>query len=93
MNPFQQLGELKKMRDQAMQIQRELSLEKIDIEKNGVKIVIDGAQNIVSIETNQRSNNDVREAINEAIKKSQQVAAKKLSTMQGGLAGLLGGQR
>ena len=90
MNPFQQLGELKKMRDQAMQIQRELSLEKIEVEKNGVKIVIDGAQNIISIETNQRSNDNVREAINEAIKKSQQVAAKKLSTMQGGLAGLLG---
>lgn len=90
MNPFQQLGELKKMRDQAMQIQRELSLVEMTVEKNGVKIVIDGAQNVKLIEVNNRSNDDVREAINEAIKKSQQEAAKKLAQMQGGLAGLLG---
>ncbi len=90
MNPFQQLGELKKMRDQAMQIQRELSLVEMTVEKNGVKILIDGAQNVKSIEVNNRSNDDVREAINEAIKKSQQEAAKKLASMQGGLAGLLG---
>lgn len=90
MNPFQQLGELKKMRDQAMQIQRELSLVEMTVEKNGVKILIDGAQNVKSIEVNNRSNDDVREAINEAIKKSQQEAAKKLAQMQGGLAGLLG---
>ena len=93
MNPFQQLGELKKMRDQAMQIQRELSLVEMTVEKNGVKILIDGAQNVKSIETNNRSDNDIREAVNEAIKKSQQEAAKKLSTMQGGLAGLLKGQQ
>lgn len=92
MNPFQQLGELKKMRDQAMQIQRELSLVDINVEKNGVKVLIDGAQNIKSIETNNRSDNDIKEAINEAIKKSQQEAAKKLAQMQGGIAGLLGGQ-
>lgn len=92
MNPFQQLGELKKMRDQAMQIQRELSLVEMTVEKNGVVIVIDGAQNVKSIQVNNRSNDDVREAINEAIKKSQQEAAKKLASMQGGLAGLLGGQ-
>jgi len=93
MNPFQQLGELKKMRDQAMQIQRELSLVDINVEKNGVKVLIDGAQNIKSIETNNRSDDDIKEAINEAIKKSQQEAAKKLAQMQGGIAGLLGGQR
>ncbi|HZQ29686.1 MAG TPA: YbaB/EbfC family nucleoid-associated protein [Patescibacteria group bacterium] len=92
MNPFQQLGELKKMRDQAMQIQRELSLVEINVEKNGVKVLIDGAQNIKSVETNNRSDEDIKEAINEAIKKSQQEAAKKLAQMQGGIAGLLGGQ-
>ena len=45
-NPFGQLGELKKMRDQAMQIQRLLSAEKIDVEKNGVQITITGDQKI-----------------------------------------------
>lgn len=91
MNPFSQIGELKKMRDQAMQIQRELSLIEMTVEKNGVVIVIDGAQNVRSVATNNRSDDDIREAVNEAIKKSQQEAAKKLASMQGGLSGLLGG--
>lgn len=90
-NPFSQISELKKMRDQAMQIQRELQAIDVDVEKNGVKIKITGDQKIQTIETNGRSDNDIKEAVNEAIKKSQEVAAKKLSTMQGGLSGLLGG--
>lgn len=89
-NPFGQLGELKKMRDQAMQIQRLLSAEKIDVEKNGVNITITGDQKIQEIKTNGRSDNDIKEAVNEAVKKSQELAAKKLSQMQGGLSGLLG---
>lgn len=93
MNPFSQIGELKKMRDQAMQIQRELSMIEMTVEKNGVVVVIDGAQNVRSIQTNNRSDDDIKEAMNEAIKKSQQEAAKKLAQMQGGLSGLLGGQK
>ena len=90
-NPLGQLGDLKKMRDQAMQIQRELQAEQISVSKNGVDVVISGDQKIQSINTNDRSDNDIREAINEAIKKSQEVAAKKLQQMSGGLGGLLGG--
>lgn len=91
MNPFQQLGDLKKMRDQAMAIQKELQAEEITVEKSGVRIVITGDQKIKSLESNDKSDNDVKDAINEAIKKSQEVAAKKLASMSGGLGGLLGG--
>ncbi|MBI2613252.1 MAG: YbaB/EbfC family nucleoid-associated protein [Candidatus Levybacteria bacterium] len=90
-NPFKQIGEIKKMRDQAMQIQRELQGEEVDIEKNGVHIVISGDQKIKVLESNGRSDDDVKEAVNEAIKKSQEVAARKLQQMGGGLGGLLGG--
>jgi len=90
-NPFQQLGDLKKMRDQAMQIQKQLQGEQVIIDKNGVHIVISGDQKIQSLESNGRSDNDIKEAVNEAIKKSQEVAAKSLSSMSGGLKGLLGG--
>ena len=89
-NPFGQIGELKKMRDQAIQIQRLLSAEKVEVEKNGVEIKISGDQKIEEIKTNGRGDNDIKEAINEAIKKSQEVAAKKLAQTQGGLGGLLG---
>lgn len=90
-NPFQKAGELKKMRDQAMAIQRALQAEKLVVEKNGVTIEITGDQKIQNLSSNGRSDNDIKEAVNEAIKKSQEVAARKLSQMGGGLGGLLGG--
>ncbi|MDO8657456.1 MAG: YbaB/EbfC family nucleoid-associated protein [Candidatus Levybacteria bacterium] len=89
-NPLQGLGDLKKMRDQAMAIQKELQAEEISINKNGIDILITGDQKIKSIETNGKSDNDIKEAVNEAIKKSQEIAARKLSQMGGGLGGLLG---
>ncbi len=90
-NPFKQIGDIKKMRDQAMAIQRELQAEEIAVEKNGVAILITGDQKIISLASNGRSDEDVKEAVNEAIKKAQEVAARKLSQMGGGLGGLLGG--
>lgn len=91
MNPLKQLGDLKKMRDQAMAIQRELQSEEVTVEKNGVQIVITGDQKIKELSSNGRSDNDIKEAVNEAVKKSQEVAARKLQQMGGGLQGLLGG--
>lgn len=90
-NPFKQIGDIKKMRDQAMAIQRELQAEQITVEKNGVSILITGDQKIISLASNGRSDEDVKEVVNEAIKKAQEVAARKLSQMGGGLGGLLGG--
>lgn len=90
-NPFQQLGDIKKMRDQAMQLQKQLAVEEVSIQKNGVDIVINGNQKIQSLKSNGRRDEDIKEAVNEAIKKSQAVAAKRLSSMSGGLKGLLGG--
>ncbi len=93
-NPFSQLGELKKMRDQAMQIQKQLQSEEVTVQKHGVTIVVTGDQKIKSLISNDRSDDDIKDAINEAIKKSQEVAAKKLQQMGGlgGLGGLLGGK-
>lgn len=92
MNPFQQLGDLKKMRDQAMALQKVLQQEKITVEKHGVMVEISGDQKIISIATNGQSDDSIRDAINEAVKKSQEIAAKKLQQMggMGGLGGLLG---
>ncbi len=90
-NPFSKLGELKRMRDQAMQIQKVLQAEEITVEKHGIIIVITGDQKIKEISTNGKSDDDIKDTINEAVKKSQEVAAKKLQQMGGGLGGLLGG--
>lgn len=80
------------MRDQAMAIQKALQQEELEIEKSGVVVLITGDQKIKSIESNGRSDEDIKDAVNEAIKKSQEVAAKKLQQMGGGLGGLLGGK-
>ena len=91
---FQKLAELKKMRDQAMQIQRDLDGEVIEVEKHGVVVQISLAQKIKSIATNGKSDQDLVDTLNEAIKKSQQEAAKKMQGMVGGIdafKGLLGG--
>lgn len=93
MNPFGQIGELKRMRDQAMRIQRELQAEEVVVEKHGVKVIATGDQKIKVIESNDRSDKDICDAVNEAIKKSQEVAARKLQAMGGlgGLGAMLGG--
>ena len=90
LNPFKSLGDLKQMRDQAMQIQKALGQEIITVEKNGVEVQISGDQKLVSLKVDGNEDRRVLEALNEAIKKSQEVAAKKLSEMGGGLQGLLG---
>jgi len=91
MNPFKSLGDLNKMRTQAMQIQRELAEEKIEIDENGVRVVISGDQKILGFSIDGIENDLVKDKLNKAIKTSQEVAAKKLSSMTGGLQGLLGG--
>lgn len=89
-NPFKQLGDLKKMRDQAMEIQRNLANEKIELDEDGVKIVMSGDQRVLEFEVQGISNNLVKDKLNKAIKMSQEMAAKKLAEMSGGLQGLLG---
>lgn len=81
------------MRDEAMQIQRTLDGEVIEIEKNGVRIKLTLAQRFISIEVNGRSENDIVEAVNEAVKESQKQAAKKMQGMVGmdSLKGMFGG--
>lgn len=90
---LQQLKELKKMRDEAMAIQKALDGEVIEIEKHDVRIRLTLAQRFISIEANGKSENDIVEAVNEAVKESQKQAARKMQGMVGmdGLKGMFGG--
>lgn len=83
------LKQLKQMRDQALAIQRELSQEKVEVEEDGVKVVITGDQKIETLEVDGEQDRRILNVINKAIKKSQEIAAKKLAQMSGGLSGLL----
>lgn len=88
---FQQLSELKKMRSQAMALQRELAEEKVEIEEKGIKIIISGDQKLKRIEIEGEEQQKLVKVLNKAIKESQKIAAKRLQSMSGGLSGLLGG--
>ena len=89
-NPFKTLGDLKSMRDQAMKMQQVLSQEIVIVEKNGVRVEMTGDQKFRSLVIDGAEHWRAKEAIAEAIKKSQEIAAKKLTEMSGGLQGLLG---
>lgn len=86
-NPLSGLGDKAKLIQEAMKMQKEIQKEHVTIEKHGVTVTASGDQKIVSITTNGQSDDRIREAINEALKKSQEAAAKKIQQM-GGMGGL-----
>ena len=88
---LEQLKQLKKMRDQAVAIQKQLTKEVIEVNENGVRVIISGDQKVQSLDIDGIQNQRVVEVVNKAIKKSQEMAAKKLQKMSGGLTGMLKG--
>ncbi len=96
---LKQLGDLKKMRNQAMEMQKKLAMIKITVEHRGVTVVMTADQKVQSISgdpstpstgSGQASSGlvdpqKVTEAVNEALKQSQKVAAEEMKPMMGGL--------
>jgi len=72
------LGDLQKLQQQAQKMQAALQQETVVIEKNGVKITMRGDQQILEVEIDGIIENRIAEAVNESVKKTQELAAKKL---------------
>ncbi|QQG43166.1 MAG: YbaB/EbfC family nucleoid-associated protein [Candidatus Daviesbacteria bacterium] len=90
MDNLKQLGDLKKMRDQAMEMQKKLAGIKITVEHKGVTVIMTADQKVVSISgpstnSGQADFDKITEAINEALKQSQKVAAEEMKPLMGGL--------
>lgn len=77
-NPLSGLGDLQKLQQQAKKMQEALQKEDVVVEMNGVKVVMRGDQKIVSVEVDGILENRIAEAVNEAVRKTQELAAKKL---------------
>ncbi|HQM15997.1 MAG TPA: hypothetical protein PLM16_02195 [Candidatus Woesebacteria bacterium] len=90
-NPLKALGNLNQLRQQAQKMQQELSSEEIRIEEGDIVVIISGDQKIKHFSVQGISSEDAVKVLNKAIVQSQQLAAKKLQSMSGGLGGLLGG--
>ena len=89
---LQGLGDKAKLVQEAMKLQKIIQNERVTVIRNDVEIEMSGDQKVISIKTNGQSDDRIKDAINEAIKKSQEAAAKKIQQMggMGGLGGLLG---
>jgi len=90
-NPLKALGNLNQLRQQAQKMQQELSSEEIRIEEGDIVVIISGDQKIKHFSVQGIRSEDAVKVLNKAIVQSQQLAAKKLQSMSGGLGGLLGG--
>lgn len=87
---FKQIAELKKMRNEAMELKRQLTAQEIVVEEEDIKVVVRGDQTVKNVVIQGEEQKRLVDILNKAIKKSQQQAAKKLQEMSGSLSGLLG---
>ena len=95
---FDKMKQLMDFKNQAERINKELDGEVIEVtEVKGIKIEISGSQDFKKIEIDESIINkedknglerDLLKALNAAIKKSQSVAASKMSSVMPGLPGL-----
>ncbi len=81
-NPFKALGNLQQFQQKAQAMQQALAAEEVVVERNGVRIVMSGDQKVKEIEVDGVMENRIAEAFAEAIKKTQEIAARKLMEMQ-----------
>jgi len=78
MNPFKMLGDVNAMRKQAAVIQQALEKEEVEGRDGSVRVVMSGNQVVKTVEIDGVANESLKRAFNDAIKRSQQVAAMKL---------------
>lgn len=87
---LKQLADLKKMRDQALRLKKELSQERVTIEEGEIKIIVRGDQKIEMILIDGQDNKPLVMALNKALEEAQKRAARKMAGLSGVLGGLLG---
>lgn len=96
------MRQLQKMQEDMVTAQEALANETVEVNKNGVTVVITGHQRVQSITidktkidtSDEEWATDLQDllviAVNEAIEKSQTMAAQRMESITGGLGGLPG---
>ena len=89
---FSKLKQFQDLRSQAKTMQSALAQESVTEEKNGVKIVLNGNMEVLSITLNESlpknsQEETIKNCFNDAIKRAQRLMAKKLQDM-GGIPGM-----
>jgi len=83
--------ELLKLRQQAKKLQDDLEKISHVEEDSGIRVIVNGTQNLIGLEIDGEDQERVVRVINKAMKEVQKKAAKKMMEQGGGLGGLLGG--
>lgn len=76
-NPFKGFGDIQKLQ----RMQKQLQQEEVVVENNGVRVVMRGDQQIKEVIVDDIVEPRITDTINEAVKKTQELAAKKLIEM------------
>ena len=76
-----------KMLAQAYKLKKAVEAETVEVDENGIKIMVSGDQKVKFLSINGGENKILIDTINKAMKKSQETAAKRMKDM-GGLEGL-----
>lgn len=89
---FNKLKQFKDLRSQAKQMQNALAVESTTLEKNGVRLTMNGNLEITELVINENLHKEsleriIKDLTNEAVKKTQRIMAEKMRAM-GGLPGL-----
>lgn len=92
---FDKMKELMEMKKQADRIKKELDSTNVEVNAvNGISIVINGSQNFRSISIDEslvaqgnagKLEGDLLKSLNEAIKRSQELAAQKMRAVMPGM--------
>jgi len=86
------LKELRKLQKQTKEIQKKLEKIHIEAEENGIIVIINGKQEVKEVqvpeeicENPKKMNKSLVKAFNKALKKSQEIGAKHMKEVMGGL--------
>lgn len=85
---FNKLKQIKDLRSQAKAMQNVLSGESVTVEKNGIKLVMNGNLEVTSLTiaqdlSKENTENTMKDLMNDAIKKTQKLMAQKMQEMGG----------
>lgn len=89
-NPLKGIGDLNKLRQEAMKLQQELKKIEIAKDKRNISVVVTGEMKIKSIKVDGEEMFDLKDVLNDALNEAQKKAASTMQQMGGGLQGLLG---
>jgi DNA-binding protein YbaB len=70
-----------KMMANAYKLKQAIEAEVLEVEENGIKITIGGDLKVKSVSVNNMNNDDLKDAINNAIRKAQELQVLKMREM------------